>query len=547
MPKWLKMGCGHLLALPLLLIGSITGLFFFLFLFEDNSSGVGELVFTGGVTAVTFGLAGALLFYLWTRVWPDSGDNMDPTSTSASVQSILEGLLPRNAAESLTKASTEARAPSSRDGGAPSPASSEATETDPPPEPSYLSPDQHPWTARDEWADPVIQTQKGTLEGGGTVWTLILGAIFFGTGGFILWTSFGGEFGALIFGLVFAVVGAGILALSLYRFLRRRRYGTTTFEMETFPGALGGILCGTLHTGVPLQESPPDGFRVKLSCYRRRITRDSDGDRTVSHDLLWRDEKKIKGRPASDGTALDVLLAFEVPSDQPASTAQKSSNRTMWVLEASADVSGIDYSAVLEIPVFPVEPDDSVIVGTYRKYEQEYGLDTPTSRGIKLRRPSRTHLEFDFGRARRPGVALLLTMLGLAITGGGGYLFIYGSLLGGGLLLLFGAIVDWGAYYYWTYHSRVVVRRDGITVQTGVLGSEQTTQFPCSALQEARLDIAGSNEYVLHLSYADAGEGASSPRSSGEVVAARMLTDHQEAEWIASQIEQAAAERARYE
>jgi protoporphyrinogen oxidase len=66
---------------------------------------------------------------------------------------------------------------------------------------------------------------------------------------------------------VFAVVGAGIMALSLYRFLRRRRYGTTTFEMETFPGALGGILCGTLHTDVPLHDPPPDGFRVKLSCY----------------------------------------------------------------------------------------------------------------------------------------------------------------------------------------------------------------------------------------------------------------------------------------
>jgi len=130
-------------------------------------------------------------------------------------------------------------------------------------------------------------------------------------------------------------------------------------------------------------------------------------------------------------------------------------------------------------------------------------------------------------------------------------------------------LLGWGAYYYWTFRSQVKVDDSGITVQAGTPGQESTTRFPCGALQRVEV-VASGDAYALHLhrtAQDKRSEGASrvssalqslSPRhpSTGEawddylerhgmtqnrLVAARMLTDHQEAEWLASQIEQSAS------
>lgn len=77
---------------------------------------------------------------------------------------------------------------------------------------------------------------------------------------------------------------------------------------------------------------------------------------------------------SDDGRTLDVPLAFQVPGAPP-STAAKSENRILWSVEATADVSGIDYAAVVEIPVFPVRPDASVNPDRYARHELAYERD----------------------------------------------------------------------------------------------------------------------------------------------------------------------------
>jgi hypothetical protein len=134
-------------------------------------------------------------------------------------------------------------------------------------------------------------------------------------------------------------------------------------------------------------------------------------------------------------------------------------------------------------------------------------------------------------------------------------------------------LVGWGALYYWTYRSRVTVDASGVTVQAGTPLDATTTTIRCADVQNVAV-VASASEYVLHLHHAADGAhsagadrlknlmsslGARSP-TTGEswddymdrhglterrTVAARMLTNHREAEWLASQIEQAAARHAR--
>ena len=557
MLKWLKMGCGHLVALPLLLVGLLTAA-----LFSGTLSGSGlqhqtDLLVTGGVTLLTWGLAISLLAYLWLRVWPappaessrtepaSGGGSSDPESPNGPLPSDESSADP-GSFYAFAQSALEQLATSTHD------AQTDVTES------GYLPEDERPWETRPEWTTPQITTDRGThATSTGGPGQILFGALFVAVGGGLTWSllSLPDPSYAWILGLVFLFAGLWLMGQNVYQLLRKRRYGTTTFEMDTFPAALGGPLCGTLHTGVRASAAPDDGFQVLLSCYRRRVTRDSDGDRSVARTLLWRDEKKIVGRLAGDKKTLDVPLTFEVPAEGPPSTAAKSENRILWTVEATADVSGIDYATVVEIPVFPVRPDESVSLNRYTRYEKTFDRDRPVSRGLTLRRPSGADLDVVFGRGRRPGIATLLTVLGLGITGLGGLVLMEGSLFGGLLLLLLGGVVDWGAYYYWTYRSRVTVTRAGIQVEAGTAGRCMIVQFPCSALQEIRLDVAGGAEYVMTVCYAVAPSPPDSARASEtasptpqvEVVAARLLTNLREAKWIAVQIEEAAARHGRYE
>jgi hypothetical protein len=51
-----------------------------------------------------------------------------------------------------------------------------------------------------------------------------------------------------VLGLLFPAVGAGLLVWAVRATLRWRKFGSSTFEMTTLPGVIGGPLRGTIHT-----------------------------------------------------------------------------------------------------------------------------------------------------------------------------------------------------------------------------------------------------------------------------------------------------------
>jgi hypothetical protein len=585
---WLKVVGAVVFVIPCFLIAALALLFLML---DETGTTLTEAFILLGTMTVAGGLGIGTLVLLWRWVlYPGLQDPDNP----GGVQTVAAWFMPAPLLKMLRERGGpgDAAAPDGAfvapvassvagshvvSGSAP-PASTDVAE----PAVDYLPDGATPWTVRPEWRRPRLSTDRAThdnIAGNRTV--LLAGGSMLSVGLLVGSLTLPTLADGWPLSIIFGAIGAGILTLGYVRWRRKDRFGATTFAMDPFPGALGGPFCGVLHTGVRADDAPADGFRVVLSCYRRRLERDSDGGPSVTRDLMWRDEKQMTGRRSDDGPTLDVPVVFEPPADRPPSPPEKTPERVQWLLEVSAAMPGVDYAALLEVPVFPVRPDPEAPVDAHAAYELHHEGDTPTSEGITVRRTPES-LTVTFGRARRPVVAAAMTVggvllgtLALALIGGGLGNFAFGAAFAGLLVALMAAALTYGAYYYWTYRSQVTVDRSGVRVRAGVWGRETTTHLPCAALEKVRLGSAGDQTYDLYLhrsgasalnagastmkgmmealgaSQAGTGEAwdtyfARYGQTGNQVVAARMLSNHREAEWIATQIQEAAADHARY-
>jgi len=409
-----------------------------------------------------------------------------------------------------------------------------------------------PWTVRPNWESNEIpeDASAASLRFFAVIWNLITWPM---AGVFLyeaVWQAPEPEWG-MLFVLLFPAVGLVVGWLAVKQVLQRWKFGASTLVMETMPARLGRRLRARLRTGVPPEETPEEGFHVRLSCYYRyvQVTQDSDGstDRDVKKDLKWRDEKHMRGQARADETGTEVPIFFEVPADLPPSPPRKTEDRFLWEVDASAELPGLDYDVSFEIPVF--EPDDAAPAsepgeeaqpesseaegekvfwgvgdeeggdgGLQREQEAEPESDPyaqheiggdfsePVSEGIRMDgRPGRG-LTFSFAPARAKGAATGLTVLGVGMLGGGVFVF-SASVLFGLSMIGFGGLVSYGAWQKWTRASTVTVDDGQIEVTKGAFGKGQPQRFPCAALEdvavEARGNAGDTTYYTLALTLAE--------------------------------------------
>ena len=422
--------------------------------------------------------------------------------------------------------------------------------------------DDTPWTAREEWRtnEFVADTSvSGTLVAAAVIlnmhsWPFAIGLM---TGGAV------GDVIGLVVIIQFS--SAALAVVAAWPKIKAFKFGVTRLTLETMPGRLGQPLNAIFYTGIDPADRPKKDVQVSLTCYRRyaAYTRDSDGDsrETVKHDIIWRDEKTIRPRVGGDGT-LEIPVSFRVPSDQPVSPTEKTEERILWELKAEADVSGIDFSAEFEIPIFEpvsgvqddpkaesenredavyrsidVEPempvhaasdanaasdvgsndsetddasfasDSSHGEGTYDRYEVGGDMTEPVSDGISVKQTSAGGLQVTFEAGRNWTGPLVLAVLALFFGGVGvavlfsGVLFLGFGLVGGGVCSLY------GAWYSATHASTVTIENGQVSIESGWLGTSENQHFPASQLLDARVSVNGQDNsrdiYDLKLFPAD--------------------------------------------
>lgn len=374
----------------------------------------------------------------------------------------------------------------------------------PPPAPGDAFPrEPQPWLARSDWATGRI---KSTVNAQTKI--LVLFALAFGGfGGFMTYFILpselhkGNRLALLV--LIFPAVGL-IMTITLVRqLLARRRFGDCFFELASIPAPLGGTLEGQILVGARLRLE--QGLHLKLSCIRRTVSRSGDGN-SVNEAILWQDEKVLRleaGLPEPEPGRSGIPVFFKIPASQPECFA-RGNETILWRLEAKTKMSGPDFSAAFEVPVFKV---GSVAIANDDALEKDPTATLQeTVEDFRRDEKSRIRLtdgpegrEFYFPAARNPGFASSLTLF-LVIWTGAVWLMLHlrAPIMFPIIFGLIDVLIFWGCINVWFKSSRVTINPSGITLQNHWLVFSRSRQFAASEI--ARFDTkvgmtSGSTAY----------------------------------------------------
>jgi hypothetical protein len=385
-----------------------------------------------------------------------------------------------------------------------------------------------PWLWRSDWAagradDATRQTAWFAL-GFAALWNLIS----FPAGFLAVREAVQKGNHAALVALLFPLIGSGLLVWAVRSVLRLRRYGVSRFELSTLPGVIGHSLAGTVRISEALR--PDGGFAVTLCCLRRYVT-GSGKNRSTSETIFWQDERRIQGV----GTTLPV--AFAIPADARATDERNASDRILWRLTVTADVPGVDYAAVFEVPVFRTAASDQP-----RTEAEETATRDPLAPAVYRQPPTsrievttnRRGTEILFPPARNPAMAAGLTaFFVLWCAAIWAVIHFKAPILFPIVFGLFGMLILWGVLDLWLKVTRVTVDSSAVTVASGYLMSGTGKTIAAGDVEDVTAAIAG--------------QGGSTPyyaiqivRKDGKKInAGAWLRDKHEAEWLAGTIKSA--------
>ncbi|MFO7762680.1 MAG: DUF3592 domain-containing protein [Wenzhouxiangellaceae bacterium] len=209
-----------------------------------------------------------------------------------------------------------------------------------------LHPDE-PWMWFDRWRTPRISSQAGAplwmALGFAVLWNLVSLPLAFVVPAEVA----EGNRSALI-GLLFPLIGVGLIVWAVREAIRHRRYGESVLELGAHPVPLGGRLHAVLTVPARLDARE---LQLRLACVQR-YTSGTGRNRSTRERVLWHDERRAMTRSGAGPGQTSARVEFDMPVDQPISSEENSRNRMIWRLTATADEPGVDYKAVFELPVF---------------------------------------------------------------------------------------------------------------------------------------------------------------------------------------------------
>lgn len=348
---------------------------------------------------------------------------------------------------------------------------------------------EEPWLWKEEWATGRIKSSSKTMMRVALVfalvWNLVSAPLLF----FLPREILEKENYLALLGLLFPLVGAGLIVWAVWAVLRWRKYGESVFEMATTPGVLGGSLAGVVRANKPLD--PREGFRLVLSCIEKRTT-GTGKNRSTTTTTLWQDERVIGRTLSAPGQPAAVPVAFALPYDQPPSTTESGRREVTWRLEVSAAVPGIDYSASFDVPVFQTEEsragfrlDEDLIADYAVRHDPEQ--EFRRTGVIRVPAPAGWGDRFIFPMFRNPGAVLALGLFTLLWAGVCvGLFYSDAPRLFPIVFSLFGLLLILGFLDVAFYRSVVDVFRDGINVRSGLFGLGRLKRIDAADLADLK-------------------------------------------------------------
>jgi hypothetical protein len=397
---------------------------------------------------------------------------------------------------------------------------------------------REPWLWREDWAAGRIRSagkvRAWSFWGFAILWNTISTPLLFFLPEEILEKE---NYGALV-GLLFPLVGIGLVVVAARKSIQQWKYGDAQFHMERVPGCLGGDIVGNLL--FPHGLTTAESVNVQLSCIQSVRRRTSKGTSTDEH-VLWQTEQfTSRLTPGGQGSAQRAMVKLRVPFDASPTGDVDENTWISWRLEATAAVPGVDFATEFEIPVFRTPASSPQITEEQIRSELVSG-DTrsmlandhanvtvaPGIRGgtefiLKSKGGLRSTLPAFLITLVFAGIAALLALAGAPVI----FPLVFG---------IFACLVIFSLIFATFGESRIVVEEGQITVRNSLGGIMigRPRQIPCSHV--ARIGVKGesragkSGYFSIALTRKDG--NATSPL--------QFLPDRRQADWLAEEVRRA--------
>jgi hypothetical protein len=385
-----------------------------------------------------------------------------------------------------------------------------------------------PWLWREDWAQGRIKgsTRSGMI--GAWVFAILWNLVSIPMLIFVPQQAAKNPIAYLCF--IFPIAGAFLLVRAIRLTLAFLEFGTTWFEMAVVPGVIGGELKGIIQARFP--HSPDHGVQLRLSCVHR-VTTGSGDSQTTSERIAWRGETNlVSGQlyPGPNGTSIPVY--FRIPWDAQATETRTPRDTVVWQLEALADVPGVDYHDVFEVPVFrtaqtPAQPSESESVAAANPAQRPSILTvrvTETAQGVEFYFPAARNKGFAFGTTLMLLICSTITYF-IAVSRAP---VIFPLAFG-----FFALILLYVTVQMWMGTTRVGIGNGFLLLQDGLLGGGKVRRFAFSELSSIACVISSQQgggtgtpyyDIELHL------------RTGKKTTLGRTLRNEQEVDWLIAEM-----------
>ncbi|MCU0411570.1 MAG: hypothetical protein MUE68_05140 [Bacteroidetes bacterium] len=342
-----------------------------------------------------------------------------------------------------------------------------------------------PWMWERTWTSRRIEHDAGSTTVALWAFALIWNAIVI-TAGILGWEEMAAQVSeepAVLFVLLFPVVGIGVFIAAVRSTMQWRRFGTSALVLRRIPVALGRDFTGTLELPADVREA--DEIMVSLRCLRT-----TKSGKNTSTAVIWSDEQRYPRTLIGSGPSGPTLaVSFRVPADEPETSVGSGYPSIRWELNVSAAVAGVDFGASYRLPVFRThdthEPGASSEEAPSPRAERAFGV---VERTIVRQRGADGSSVWHYPPLRAPSAAVFLT--GFTIVWSVVVYFLASSDAPGIFTALFGffeILLIMGTVDVLLGRVTVTIDRRGMSVLGGPGFSMNTRVVPLADVQQFRV------------------------------------------------------------
>lgn len=208
-------------------------------------------------------------------------------------------------------------------------------------------------------------------------------------------------------GLLFPLIGLGLLVWAIRRTIEWRRFGPAPVTLDPFPGSIGGHVGGTIDLKLPYD--PAARFRLTLNNLHSYVS-GSGKNRGRKEEAEWQDAMVAHAEHGTSGTRL--VFRFDIPEGLDPSDTDHDDSYYIWRLNLHAELPGTNLDRDYDIPVYATATQSRHLSNrAVQKARAEQDLIDDESVGeiISIRNgPSGNQMVYPMGRHVGPSLGGLI-------------------------------------------------------------------------------------------------------------------------------------------